>query len=175
MTTYTYPREQYFFDLSGVTCRSNSEIIQMRQKWNTFERVENFNDIIYQRFASGIFDQQYYKFKDRSELSDYRVGQSLHILRYPSLNPSTFDSISDRPMPKGPVLVGLSEFTQIDRCIKPSVPIRQQEFIEQQADLSIYVNVSTFNSAHVYKHAFISNEEQLAYHRAERRVLFPTA
>jgi hypothetical protein len=146
----------------------------MRQKWNTFERVENFNDVIYQRFLSGRFDQQYYKFKDSSELNDYRVGQNLHILRYPSLDPSTFDSISNRPMPSGPIVAGLSEFTQIDRCVKPPTSITQKEFTEQQSDLSIYMHVSTFNSEHVYKYAFTSNEEQLAYHRAERRILAPS-
>lgn len=173
MTTYIYPRNQYIFDLSGVTCRSNNEIIKMRQKWNTFESVENFNDVIYQRFLSGLFDQQYYKFRDSAELNDYRAGQNLHIMRYPELDPTTFDSISNRPMPTGPVIVGLSEFTQINRCIIPPKSITQKEVIEQQSDLSIYAHVSTFNNEHVYKYSFISNEEQLAYHRAERRILAP--
>jgi hypothetical protein len=175
MATYKYPRDQYFFDLSGVTCRSNGDIIKMRQKWNTFERVENFNDVIYQRFVAGLFDQQYYKFNDSAEINDYRTGQNLHIMRYPWLNPSTFDSISNRPMPSGPVIAGLSEFTQIDRCIKPPAPITQKEFTEQQSDLSIYMHVSTYNNDHVYKYTFVNNEEQLAYHRAERRILAPSS
>jgi hypothetical protein len=172
--TYKYPRDQYFFDLSGVTCKSYGDIIKMRQKWDTFERVENFNDVIYQRFLSGLFDQQYYKFADSSELNDYRVGQNLHIMRYPWLDPSTFDSISNRPMPNVPVIVGLSEFAQINRCVKPPQAITQKEATEQQSDLSIYVHVSTFNSEHVYKYNFTTMEEQLAYHRAERRILFPS-
>lgn len=172
--TYKFPRDQYFFDLSGVTCKSSGEIIKMRNKWNVFERVENFNDVIYQRFLRGEFDQQYYKFADSEELNDYRVGQSLHIMRYPWLNPMTFDSISNRPMPSVEVKIGLSEFGQINRCIQAPPTITQKEATEQQSDLSIYVHVSTFNNAHVYKYAFTSMEEQLAYHRAERRILFPS-
>jgi hypothetical protein len=172
--TYKYPRDQYFFDLSGVTCKSSGDIIKMRNMWNVFERVENFNDVIYQRFLGGFFDQQYYKFADSKELNDYRVGQALHIQRYSWLDPITFDSISNRPMPSVPVIVGLSEFTQVARCIKPPTTITQKEATEQQSDLAIYVHVSTFNNDHVYKYNFANMDEQLAYHRAERRILFPS-
>ena len=92
-------RTQYVFDLSGVRSKSMGEIMRMRTQWDTFERVENYNDVIYQRLKLGNRDKMYYQFQDREEANDYKNGQQLHISRYPNLSPSTFNSISNKPMP----------------------------------------------------------------------------
>lgn len=50
-----------------------------------------------------------------------------------------------------------------------SVP--SSELTGNRSDQAIYEHVSTYNGEHTYKYIFPSNEEQLAYHRAERLML----
>ncbi len=45
---------------------------------------------------------------------------------------------------------------------------------EQRTDLEIYSHVSTYNAGHYYKYNFGSDEEKLAYHRAELRIRMST-
>jgi hypothetical protein len=161
-------RTQYVFDLSGVKYKSSTDILNMRRQWESFETIENYNDVIYQRFQLGLRDKPYWQFRNREEMNDYRVGQQLHGLRYPYLPSSTFDSISTRPMPDVPVIKKPSDYSQVSRDILAPTPILGSELIEREGDFAIYMHVSSFNSAHKYKYAFASNEEQLAYHRAER-------
>lgn len=165
-------RTQYVFDLSGVRSKSMGEIMRMRTQWDTFERVENYNDVIYQRLKLGNRDKMYYQFQDREEANDYKNGQQLHISRYPNLSPSTFNSISNKPMPN---VVFSSPPPYVSHTIKPngefSEPISSSEQTGIVNDNTIYQHVSTYNSLHTYKYIFPSNEEQLAYHRAERLIL----
>ena len=164
-------RTQYCFDLSGVHCKSRRDILVMQRQWETFERVENYNDIVYQRINAGYRDRLFYQFVNRQELSDYKNGQQLHILRYPWLPSSTFDSISGKPFSSTPVIVPAPVFTQTPKDIHFSTPMKASEKTEQQSDMAIYTHVSTYNTEHVYKYIFTSAEERIAYHRAERRVL----
>ena len=165
-------RTQYVYDLSGVRSKSMSDIIRMRTQWETFERVENYNDIIYQRLKLGNREKMYYQYKDREEANDYKNGQQLHIARYPNLPPSTFNSISNKPMPN---VVFSTPPPYVSQTIKQnsdfsnSVPSSEQT--SNKSDLTIYQHVSTYNSVHTYKYIFPSNEEQLAYHRAERLIV----
>ena len=168
---FSIQRTQYFFDLSGVHCKSRKDILVIQRQWDTFERVENYNDIVYQRINAGYRDRMFYHFENRQELSDYKNGQQLHILRYPFLPCGTFDSISGMPFSSTPVIVKAPVFTQISKCIHLSTPMLASEKTEQQSDLAIYTHVSTYNTEHVYKYIFTSAEERIAYHRAERRVL----
>lgn len=167
-------RTQYCFDLSGIKFKSSAEIQKMKNQWDTFERIENENAQIFQRFMAGYQDKGYHHFSNRQELEDYRRGQALHIARYPWLSTSTFDPISERPIPSNiEVLARPSYFGQISRCVPEPKPISQTELAARQNDLATYAYVSTFNATHVYKYNFKDAEERLAYHRAEQRVLAP--
>lgn len=165
-------RTQYPFDLSGVKFKSRIEILTMQRQWETFERVENYNDLVYQKFQTGDRSTPYYFFKDREELNDYRNGQQLHILRYPTLPPSTFDSISSRSMPNVAITARPPEYSMgtTPRGIALSTAITASEATTLATDLAIYEYVSSYNSEHVFKYSFTSDEEKMAYHRAERRV-----
>lgn len=172
--SYTPRRTQYFFDLSGVACKSRGDINTLRYQWDTFERVENYNDIVYQRLQNGDRSQLFYQFPTRGELNAYKNGQELHILRYPYLPPGTFSPISQLPYPNVTFYNAVPTYNQAPKpCAPVSSPMTASEFQTQQADMSIYVHVSTFNGTHHYKYIFPSNEEQLAYHRAERIALAP--
>lgn len=169
---YTPLRTQYVFDLSGVKYKSRIDILTMQRQWETFERVENYNDVIYQRFAGGDRSKTYYQFKDQSEKNDYRVGQILHINRYPLMPSGTFDSISLRAMPNVEVRIAAPNYT-ISPMPMTYIPGALSESVatDNTTDITIYTYVSTYNSDHVYKYNFVSDEERLAYHRGERLVL----
>ena len=171
-TTYTYPRTQYPFDLSGVKFKSRSDILRMQRQWETFERVENYNDAVYQKLLTGDRSTPYYFFKDNEELKDYRNGQELHVLRYPTLPAGTFAPISSRPMPDVAITARPPEYSMSTppRGIMLSTAITASETTTAMMDMTIYSHVSSYNGTHVFKYIFTSDEEKMAYHRAERRV-----
>lgn len=173
LPTLVPKRQQFPVDLSGVRFKSRSDILKLQQQWTVFEQVENYNDVIYQRFSLGYRDKPYYQFRTNAELNEYRNGQELHILRYPALaSAGTFTSISSKSVPTvSTILTQPSEFTQVPKCIGISTTMTASERVAEQADLNIYIYVSTYNSDHVYKYIFTGNEEKMSYHRAERRVL----
>jgi hypothetical protein len=165
-------RTQYIFDSKGIRGKSRSDILTMQRQWDTFERIENYNDVVYQRLQQGLRDRMYYQFRDRSELNDYRIGQELHVRRYPDLPVGTFASISDRPMPTVEVLTKAPNYSMgVEKGLLFSTSISASERMEVMSDLAIYSQVSTFNATHVFKYNFPSDEEKMAYLRAERRII----
>jgi hypothetical protein len=172
MPTYTPLRTQYVFDLSGVKSKPYAAILAMQRQWETFERVENYDDIIYQRFSVGDRSQTYYTFRNREELLDYRSGQELHVLRYPWLPLSTFASIRDRPMPDVAITAKPPSYSAgtTPRNLLLSTPMTASERLAMEADMTIYAHVSTFNATHYFQYNFPSDDEKMAYHRAERRI-----
>lgn len=175
-------RTQYFFDLSGVKYKTQADIMAMQRQWDTFERIENYNDQIYNRFCQGLRDKPYYQFRDMSEKNDYRIGQMLHINRYPwvSADPristisgvsvSTLASVSERQIPNVEVITSPPNYSQISKmCIPTSNALSSAEYMTKQSEDAVYMHVSTYNGTHKYKYAFTSDEEKLMYLRAERR------
>lgn len=240
--SYTPQRVQYPFDMPDLKYKSRSDIFRLQTQWNTFERIENYDDVIYQRVQDGLRDQTFYSFRDSGELNDYRNGQDLHIQRYTntshsstspklavdqngvqiyvgdtveatynagtiyfiatitkitllsgvyvfdlsyangrnaSLVPSnairlpSFTSIRDRPFPETPAKTTLPYISQVMKNVVSAPPIPAEEYTTMKADAEIYTYVSTYNQLHVYKYLFTSDEERLAYSRAERRILSP--
>jgi len=163
----TPQRKQYAFDLSGVRYKTRSDILKMQQQWNIFEQVENYNDVIFQRFELGLWDKPWYQFRDREEANNYKNGQELHILRYAYLPTGTFASISGRLMPDVEVKRSPSNYSQVSRDVITTAAMPASLATEQRTDLQIYSFVSTYNTDHYYKYNFVSDEERLAYHRAE--------
>lgn len=168
---YTPLRPQFPFDTTGMKYMAKSDMLRMQRQWETFERIENYNDVIYQRFMTGDRSQTYYQFRSREELSDYRAGQQLHMLAYPDLACTAFEPISDQPMPDVPVIAQPPNYnTSIPRNVIVSTSMTASEATKMQADMAVYVHVSTYNAEHKYKYNFVSDEEKMAYHAAERRV-----
>lgn len=178
---YPYPRQSFCFDLDGVKCKSRAEILSMQRQWETFERIENYNDVIYNRFCKGLRDKTYYQFSNSAELNDYRVGQMLHTNRYPWLSTdpgistisgiyvSTLASISGRKIPNVEVIAGPPNYSQVPKMIPTSTIMTSAEYMAQLSENAIYSHVSTYNDTHKYKYIFTSDEEKMAYYRAERR------
>jgi hypothetical protein len=172
--SYVPLRTQYAFDLSGVKCKTRGDILTLQRQWNTFEQVENNDDIVYQKLLVGNRGQLFYQFSSRQESNDYKNGQIAHCNRYPWLPPNTFNSIRNRPFPNVAITTGVPTEAGPTRICAPFPPTQtSSEYVSKMADLNTYVHVSTFNSAHVYKYAFTSDEEKMAYYRAERQLLAP--
>lgn len=155
----------------------------MQRQWNTFETIENYNDVIYNRFCQGLRDKPYYQFRDMGERNDYRIGQMLHTQRYPYLpidaristssdgTPiTTLASISDRQIPNVEVIAPPSNYSQVSKMSRPtSTILTSAEYMAIQSENAVYAHVSTYNTTHKYKYLFTSDEEKLMYLRAERR------
>jgi hypothetical protein len=195
--SYTPLRTQYAFDLSGVKCKTRGDLITLQRQWDTFERVENADDIVYQKITVGNRGQMYYQFLSRQEATDYKNGQIAHINRYPWLPCSTFNSIRYRAFPitssigstitvqgvglissytssffEVPSKTGIPNVEAPPKICTPFSPTQtSSEYLSKITDLNTYMYVSTFNSGHVYKYIFTSDEEKMSYYRAERTIL----
>lgn len=178
---YTPKRTQYPFEAArtylGIRYKSQTEIIKIQTQWNTFERVENYNDIIYQQFEKGLRNNTYYSYASSGERQDYFSGRYLHEQAYSSdpntpwyIPASAFCPISDRPMPNVPILTSLPIYSNRDPCVPQRYVPTSSELQAQNLDLSVYTYVSTFNSAHVIQYAFQSDDEKMAYLRAQSRL-----
>ncbi len=143
--------------------------IMIQEQWNTFERIENYNDIIYQKYIAGNRSDLYYQFVNNQEMNDYRAGQLLHIQAYPDLPASTFQSGRDRPIP---VYNGgnLPIETNVPRFVLNRPVPTASERAMATADMEVYTYVSTFNASHYLKYAFVDDDEKNAYERAEVRI-----
>lgn len=164
-------RKQYPFDIPGLRSKSQSEILRLRRQWDAFETVENYNFNIYNQLLQGNRTMMYYQFRDREELNDYKNGQELHRLRYPDLPETTFQSISEKELPDvlydSPAPYVLNTIKQNANFMVATIA---SENVIQQNDMAIYTHVSTYNSLHKYQYNFPSNEEKLAYRRAEQKI-----
>jgi len=162
-------RIQYPYDLSGVKYQTKSDLLTRQRQWNTYEQVENSNYNLYQSFLSGNFSKSWYQFRANNEASDYRVGQQLHTVRYSNLPATYFQSISLAPLPICTNGTAPAFYSQAPKQTNPTMT--EGEKTENNADLAIYTQVSSYNVLHsTFTYQFTSNEEQLAYHRAEFRL-----
>lgn len=170
VASFTPKRTQYPFADVSTRYKSRSEMLTLEDQWNTFERVENYNDIIYQKLELGLVGNMYYQFLNNAEFKNYRAGQQLHIITYPTLPPSTFSPIRDRPMPDVVPQEGFPYTTGVERFIVSGTVPTAGELQTAQAELAVYSYVSTYNSAHVLKHMFADDTEKNAYERVELRL-----
>jgi hypothetical protein len=170
--SYTPQRKQYPYpeDLRNKRYKSKADLFRLQQQWDTFERIENYDDIIFQRVQDGLRDQSFYQFRTNAESKEYRAGQELHVLQYPDLPASTFAPVRERPFPTTEAKTPLPVEYQVSRYILPTGAISAEEFTQIRSDNEIYMYVSTYNSVHTYKYNFVSDEEKQSYQRAERRI-----
>ena len=166
--TFTVQRTQYPFDTTNLKYKTRGEVLDIQKKWNIFEQVENYNDIIYQRFQIGLRNKTYYQFTSGAELKDYRAGQELHILKYPGVS---FDSIANRPLPDVPIVEGPPNNIPVTSPILPKIPATDSsEHTLARSELAMYTYVSTYNATHHYQYNFTTNEEQIAYNRIRQKI-----
>jgi len=159
------------YDLSGVKYKTKSDILTLQRQWNTFNRVQAINFSNYLNNLSGD-PPIWYSFANNQEATDFRNGQQLHVLRYPYIPSNFFQQISLAPIPSNRYSTGPPRFSQANPQANVISPLTEGQKIENNADMSIYTFVSSYNVLHsTFTYQFQSNEEQLAYYRAERRIL----
>jgi hypothetical protein len=168
--SYTPQRTAYPFGDVNVRYRSRGDILKMEEQWNTFERVENYNDVVYQKFQQGLRDTMYYVFTNDQEFKNYKAGQQLHIITYPTLPCSTFDPISQRPMPDVAPVTALPYVTNTIQTLPNRYIPTASEQAAINADLAVYAHVSSYNAVHQLKYTFVDDEEKTAYERGCVRV-----
>ena len=162
----TPQRTAYPFADANMRYKSRGDILRMEEQWNTFERVENYNDLIYQKFQQGIRNVMYYVFASDQEYKNYKAGQQLHIQTYPALPCSTFDPISQRPMPDVAPITGLPLETNVCRALPNRYIPSSSEQAAINSDLAIFTYITSYNATHQLKYAFVDDEEKTAYERA---------
>jgi len=160
----TPKRTQYCVQLSNIKFRTPMQTAMLTRQWETFERVENYNDVVYQQLQKGNRGTLYYQFSNMTEQRDYTAGQTLHLNYYTALPASTFAPISSRPMPDGPVLIKAPQCTPMAPIVASAAAASATTMAA--ADMAIHCVVSSFNATHTYQYNFPSAEEQMAYRRA---------
>jgi hypothetical protein len=176
--SYTPQRIQYPF--TGLTNEQQLRIVgrnvplakklHIQEQWGAFERIENYNDIIYQKYQQGLRSEMYYQYRTNQELNDYNAGQLMHTLAYPDLPVNTFQSIRDRPLPDVPIVGTLPLETNVPRFTLNRLVPTASEQATFRAEQEVYAYVSTYNASHVLKYTFVDDTEKNAYERVELRL-----
>jgi hypothetical protein len=90
------PPARVTFDLSGYMYQSQAQITDLRNAWNTYERVQISNIQVSTNiglgtlvYGSGNNNPYFYQFASMEEKNMFYKGENLHISRYPYINFST--------------------------------------------------------------------------------------
>lgn len=159
-------RTQYPFNSSWYKYKTPAEINILRRQWNMFETVENYDFQIRIQMNAGYFATRWYAFLQASDLVDYNRGQSLHQAQYPTLD---FTAERNKFVQQSTIYTRVSyETSQPSSGILLSTSITEGERIKRNGDMSMYMQVSTYNATHVYKWSFSSEEERMAYDKIAR-------
>lgn len=66
-------------DISGLRFLTQTQLMNYREAWNIFNRVENFNSNVSTfKVSHPKILMNYYQFVDNSEKAKYRLGLFLH-------------------------------------------------------------------------------------------------
>ena len=75
------------FDLSGFIGLNDSQKLQYKNAWGTFDRIQQFNsNVSTLRVVENSLNLSYYTFTSYEQKNLFRIGQFLHQQRYPNLN-----------------------------------------------------------------------------------------
>jgi hypothetical protein len=72
-----------FVDISGASGLNFSQLLEYKDAWNTFNRIQNYNSNASTLINAGASDQHYYNFSNYTEKNMFNRGQLLHIKAYP--------------------------------------------------------------------------------------------
>ena len=167
-------RSTFCFDLSGVAYKSRAEVTQLKQEWDTFERIENLNSGIL--FQLGQNPPPNLRFHDDSifvrpssfaEKLAYTKGQLAHIARYPDIS-DFIVPYSNRPIPYASSIVSsifkVPEQSSIVASQIIPVATDYATILENRKSRSLFITVSTFNFRFPKsQYKFSSQDEYLLY------------
>ena len=76
----------YCLDLSGFVFLSSAQLLQYKQAWYTFNRVQLYNSNVSTLRYGGNLTQNYYQYVTNDEKKMFSLGQTLHTQSYPTYN-----------------------------------------------------------------------------------------
>jgi hypothetical protein len=159
-------RTQYPFNASWYKYKTPAEINILRRQWNMFETVENYDFQIRIRMNAGYFSTRWYAFLQASDQLDYNRGKTLHTAQYPTIS---FTPEREKFVQQSTIYSRVSyETSHPSSGLLLSTAVTEGERIKRSGDISMYIQVSTFNATHKYKWIFGSEEERMAYDRIAR-------
>ena len=75
------------FDLSGFIGLNDSQKLEYKTAWSTFDRIQNINsNVSTLRSIRQDSSERYYVYFSYDEKNLFRIGQFLHQQRYPNSN-----------------------------------------------------------------------------------------
>jgi len=178
-------RSTFCFPASTMQYKSMSDIMTLKFQWDTFERIENYNSIVYNTLSNTMPVEAgsrentpiFYQFQNSDEKTAYKMGQLAHTITYPEvvdfLIPYSYKPIqytsSIISTIQGTKYVYSGEST-ICSNILPTVPsIDYDELLKNRVGLSLYIRVSTQTSQFPKSpYKFTSNEEYITYNEYKR-------
>lgn len=160
-----------------------NEIMTMKKQWDTYERVENYNSIVYSTIvglsplpatptpvirpstiSTGSANIIFYNFQNQEELLDYNQGKLQHIAEYPDVSDFCVP-YSKKPTNIAGVFNSNGYF--IEKSIKSNL-IDNSERLTNTTGRNLYVLVSTQKSLFPKSpYKFSGNDEYLLYKRYE--------
>jgi hypothetical protein len=128
---------------------SQHDLIALKRQWDTFERVENYNSIVYSTIngSESPANLIFYSFLNQSELDDYKLGQANHVSEYPNVA-DFLTSYSKKPIiPKNSTIVSTVVSPYISPLCCPEYistnVISNAELLANKTAKLIYERVST--------------------------------
>jgi hypothetical protein len=156
-------RTQYPFNASWYKYKTPAEINILRRQWNMFETVENYDFLIRAKMNAGHFGTRWYVFAQSSDQLDYNRGRVLHTAQYPAID---FTPERNKFVQQSTIYTKVSyETSQPSSGLLLSTSITEGERIKKSGNMSIYVQVSTYNATHKYKWSFSSEEDRVSYEK----------
>jgi hypothetical protein len=180
-------RSTFCFPESTMKYKSRLEIRQLREQWDTFERIENFNSIVLNKLAqtvppeasSGTSTPAFYQFQSSAEKTAYNLGQSAHTVTYPD-ETDFLVPYASKPIPYISTVISTIvgykyvyvSTTTSTFCsnILPTAPKLDSDIILRNRNgLNLYVRVSTQIGQYPKSpYKFSSNSEYLLYNEYKK-------
>ena len=181
-------RSTFCFPESTMKYKSKLEIMQLRNQWNTFERIENINSIVLHNLgnrlpteaSSGTSAPVFYQFTGSDEKTNYNLGQLAHTVTYPEVTDFLVPYAS-KPIPYTSTVLSTMKTKNYDPGIPPgastfcsnilpTLPPKDSDILLRNKNaLNLYVRVSTQISQFPKSpYKFASNSEYITYNEYKR-------
>jgi len=180
-------RSTFCFPASTMKYKSITDIRQLKNQWDTFERIENINSIVLHNLAnklpteasSGTSAPAFYQFTGSEEKTAYNQGQLAHTVTYPDVVdflvpyaskpiPYTSTVLSTIAGTKYPFIA--SSTPTFCSNILPTLPrLDSDVLLRNKNGLNLYVRVSTQNAMYPKSpYKFSSSSEYITYNEFKR-------
>jgi len=168
------PQRSTFCFVNTTTFLYHSDLFALKKQWETFERIENYNSIIYstingtgipEKGADSETNPLFYTFTSDAELQEYRQGRLNHISEYPAVNDFVVP-YAQKPLAVKDIINDTNIFYTTPCCknIDKSKLLTNDERLNNITALNLYVRVSTQTAMYPKSpYKFQSAQEHLLY------------